>query len=89
MKLVSLGHQRRDGVVPQDVDGNITTQCFLVLLYIYFGVKHYDQHITQDGLAKYGRALSVLNGALAKSQAANLFDVLGSVTIMAIIEVGS
>ncbi|EAT80223.1 hypothetical protein HBH56_096030 [Parastagonospora nodorum] len=73
-------------VVPRDAGGSITTRCFQALSYTYFGVKHHDQYITQDGLAKYGRALGVLNGTLAKPQAAHSFDVLGSVTIMAIIE---
>jgi hypothetical protein len=74
-------------VVPDSVDRSITAQCFLALSYTYFGVKHREQDITQDGLQQYGRALSVLNGSLAKTNAAQSFDVLESVMIMAMIEV--
>lgn len=37
-------------IVPVNVDRTITTQCFLALSYTYFGVKHRETKITQDGL---------------------------------------
>jgi hypothetical protein len=74
-------------VVPESVDCTITAQCFLALSYTYFGVKHREQGITQDGLRKYGKALSLLNGCITKSSAAQSFDVLESIMIMAMIEV--
>jgi hypothetical protein len=54
--------------------------------YTYFGVKHRDLGITQNGLTKYGRALTLLNGTLAKAHAAQSFNVLEAVMIMAMIK---
>jgi hypothetical protein len=74
-------------VVPNSVDRTITAQCFLALSYTYFGVKHHEHNITQDGIRQYGNALTVLNDSLAKTEVVRSFDVLESIMIMAMIEV--
>jgi hypothetical protein len=74
-------------VLPPEFDRTITEQCFLALSYTYFGAKHQDKGITQHGLQRYGQALGTVNRALIQHDAAQSFDVLEAVTILAMIEV--
>jgi hypothetical protein len=78
-----------DTIVASEIDRKITSQSFLALSYTYFGVKHHDKHITQNGLRQYGRSLGVLNNALTKDDAARSLDVLEAIMVMALIEVCS
>jgi hypothetical protein len=75
-----------DTIIASQIDRKITSQSFLALSYTYFGVKHNDKHITQNGLRQYGRSLSVLNNALTKDDAALSLDVLEAIMVMALIE---
>lgn len=83
----------RSKLLPHDdqsiiTSGAIALESFLALSTTYFGLKQKEKKVMQFGLGRYSRALATVQRALGDTNASQSFDVLESVMIMTLIEVG-
>jgi hypothetical protein len=83
--LRSIDHM--DQIAIPGVDRMLADQCFLALATSYFGNEHHEKSLIERGFRRYGRALKRLNEALCVESKSKTYDVLESVSVMALFEV--
>lgn len=69
-------------------DMSLTEKCLLALSTTYFGEEHGHSALVHRGLRRYSDALSELNSALSDPNQCRTNDVLESVIVMSLFEVG-